>query len=60
MGVKVCHYSRRLQDQATVLYLLHGGEESVLICLTFGKEESVYLRELLTVNKAINCEELVK
>ena len=36
------------------------GEESVIICSTFGREESAYQRELLTVNKGIDCEELVK
>ena len=31
------------QSGYTVLHLfLHNGEESVIVCLTFGKEESVY------------------
>ena len=38
----------------------HDGEESAIICSTFGMEEFAYQRELLTVNKAIDCEELVK
>ena len=31
-----------------------------IICLTFDREESVYKRKLLTVNKATDCKELVK
>ena len=33
---------------------------TIIICSTFAQEESVYQRELLTVNKPIICEELVK